>query len=433
MQTHSSEAKLMRHRLNSIFGGSIGNLVEWYDWYAYSAFALYFSGSFFPEGNKTAQLLNTAGIFALGFLMRPIGGWLFGRMADKLGRKQSMTLSVLLMSFGSMLIAFIPTYQSIGILAPILLLVARLLQGLSVGGEYGVSATYLSEMATKNRRGFYSSFQYVTLIGGQLLALGIQLILQRSFSDAQLHDWAWRIPFVIGALLSLVALYLRSTLYETKAFEVQNNKADARKGTIKELLKHPRALFSVIGLTLGGTLAFYTYTTYMQKFLVNTVNLTKVESTQISFVSMLVFAIIQPLFGALSDRIGRRPLLISFGLLGTLFTVPLLTSLSHTDSKYMAFLLLMAGLLIVSGYTSINAIVKAELFPAKVRALGVGLPYALTVAVFGGTAEYVALWLKNAGHENYFYWYITGCIFISLLVYIGMKDTKRTSFLEKEA
>ena len=425
--------KISSSRLKAIFGGSIGNLVEWYDWYAYSAFALYFSASFFPQGNKTAQLLNTAGIFALGFLMRPIGGWIFGRIADKVGRKQSMTLSVLLMSFGSLLIAFIPTYQSIGIIAPLVLLFARLLQGLSVGGEYGVSATYLSEMATKNRRGFYSSFQYVTLIGGQLFALGIQLILQKVLSDAELHAWGWRIPFVIGAILSLVALYMRSILYETKAFETQKNRSDERKGTIRELLKHPKALLIVVGLTLGGTLAFYTYTTYMQKFLVYTVNLSKAESTLISFISMLIFALIQPLFGALSDRIGRRPLLISFGVLGSICTVPLLTALSHTTSQYTAFFLLLSGLFIVSGYTSINAVVKAELFPAEVRALGVGLPYALTVAIFGGTAEYVALYLKDIGHESYFYWYISGCIFLSLLVYVGMKDTKETSLLERES
>ncbi len=424
--------KISSSRLKAIFGGSIGNLVEWYDWYAYSAFALYFSASFFPQGNKTAQLLNTAGIFALGFLMRPIGGWIFGRIADKVGRKQSMTLSVLLMSFGSLLIAFIPTYQSIGIIAPLVLLFARLLQGLSVGGEYGVSATYLSEMASKNRRGFYSSFQYVTLIGGQLFALGIQLILQKVLSDTELHAWGWRIPFVIGAILSLVALYMRSILYETKAFETQKNRSDERKGTIRELLKHPKALLIVIGLTLGGTLAFYTYTTYMQKFLVYTVNLSKAESTLISFISMLIFALIQPLFGALSDRIGRRPLLISFGVLGSICTVPLLTALSHTTSLYTAFFLLLSGLFIVSGYTSINAIVKAELFPAEVRALGVGLPYALTVAIFGGTAEYVALYLKDIGYESYFYWYISGCIFLSLLVYVGMKDTKETSLLERE-
>ncbi|ALR31377.1 MULTISPECIES: MFS transporter [Chryseobacterium] len=420
-------------RIKAIVGGSIGNLVEWYDWYAYAAFAIYFSHSFFPNSSMTAQLLNTAGIFAVGFLMRPVGGWLFGSIADKIGRKRAMTLSVLLMSFGSLLIALTPTYKTIGVLAPALLLIARLLQGLSVGGEYGVSATYLSEMATSDRRGFYSSFQYVTLIGGQLIALGIQLILQKLLlTEAQLEDWGWRIPFVIGAILSVVALYLRANLHETEAFENKKNLSENKKGSITELLKHPKALLTVIGLTLGGTLAFYTYTTYMQKFLVNTVHLTKEESTLISFISLFIFACLQPVFGALSDKIGRRPLLLSFGILGTIFTYPLLNALSTTTSMWGAFFLIMAALIIVSGYTSINAVVKAELFPSEVRALGVGLPYALTVAIFGGTAEYIALWFKQENVEHYFYWYITACIFFSFIVYATMKDTKKTSTLDRD-
>jgi MHS family alpha-ketoglutarate permease-like MFS transporter len=431
--TQQSTEKISLTRLRSIIGGSVGNLVEWYDWYAYSAFALYFSGSFFPADNATAQLLNTAGVFALGFLMRPVGGWLFGRIADKQGRKKSMTWSVLLMSFGSLLIACTPTYAAIGMLAPVMLLIARLLQGLSVGGEYGISATYLSEMATRNRRGFYSSFQYVTLIGGQLIALGIQLVLQKLLlSEEQLHAWGWRIPFVVGAILSVIALYLRRSLHETPSFELQQSQPSPQKGTIRELLKHPKAILTVVGMTLGGTLAFYTYTTYMQKFLVNTVHLTKGESTLLSFISLLLFALLQPVFGALSDRIGRKPLLIGFGLLGVSCTVPLLTGLSHTTSLGVAFLLLMAALVIVSGYTSINAVVKAELFPAEVRALGVGLPYALTVAIFGGSAEYIALGLKKQGHESWFYWYITGCIAVSLLVYLFMKDTRGSSRLNDE-
>ncbi|MET0462132.1 MAG: MFS transporter [Chitinophagaceae bacterium] len=425
--------KISVQRLKAIIGGSIGNLVEWYDWYAYSAFALYFSSSFFPMGDATAQLLNTAGVFALGFLMRPIGGWMFGHVADRLGRKKAMTWSVLLMSFGSLLIALTPTYDTIGLAAPVILLMARLLQGLSVGGEYGVSATYLSEMATRERRGFYSSFQYVTLIGGQLIALGIQLILQKLLlTEQQLHEWGWRIPFVIGAILSVIALYLRSNLHETPSFESNANKQVKKKGTITELMKHPRAVLTVAGLTLGGTLAFYTYTTYMQKFLVNTVHLSKEQSTLLSFITLLLFAALQPLFGSLSDRIGRKPLLIGFGILGVLFTVPLLTALSNTQSMVTAFLLLMAALIIVSGYTSINAIVKAELFPAEVRALGVGLPYALTVAIFGGSAEYVALWLKETGHESWFYWYVTICVAISLTIYLSMRDTRDTSKLNLE-
>jgi MFS transporter, MHS family, alpha-ketoglutarate permease len=414
----------MRERLRAIAGGSIGNLVEWYDWYAYAAFAIYFSPQFFPNSDPTAQLLNTAGIFAVGFFMRPVGGWIFGRLADRSGRKTAMTLSVLLMSFGSLLIACIPSYKSIGIAAPVMLFLARMLQGLSLGGEYGTSATYLSEMATPNRRGFYSSFQYVTLIGGQLLALTLQLLLQKFIlTDAELRDWGWRIPFVIGAVLAVVAFYIRSNLQETEAF-YQTHIENEKKGSIKELLKHPRAILTVMGLTLGGTIAFYTFSIYMQKFLVNTVHLTVQQSTWISFLSLLIFALIQPVFGMLSDKIGRRPLLIAFGVLGTIATIPLMTALSKTDSMTSAFGLIMIGLLIVSGYTSINAIVKAELFPAEVRALGVGLPYALTTAIFGGTAEYIALWFKKAGHENWFYWYVSGCIFISLMVYVTMKETR---------
>ena len=424
--------KISTGRLKAIIGGSIGNLVEWYDWYAYSAFALYFSIVFFPSQDKTAQLLNTAGIFAVGFLMRPLGGWLFGRIADKTGRKKSMTLSVLLMSFGSLLIALTPSYSSIGVMAPVCLLVARLLQGLSVGGEYGVSATYLSEMATKKNRGFYSSFQYVTLVGGQLLALGVQLILQATLSEEQLQNWGWRIPFIIGALLSVTAFYLRKNLHETAAFEAHKNEGGNQKGSITELFQYPKALLTVVGLTLGGTLAFYTYTNYMQKFLVNTVHLTKATSTRISFIALSLFIILQPVFGALSDRIGRKPLLICFGTLGSLCTVPLLISLSNAATSLQAFFLMMLGLIIVSGYTSINAIVKAELFPSKIRALGVGLPYALTVAIFGGTAEYMGLWFKQLGHESYFYWYVTSCIFVSLLVYIFMKDTQENSEINKD-
>jgi len=419
-------------RLKAIAGGSIGNLVEWYDWYAYSAFALYFANYFFPGTNPTAQLINTAGIFAVGFLMRPAGGYIFGKLADKRGRKTAMTISVLLMSAGSLMIAVLPGYHSIGIFAPLLLLLARLLQGLSVGGEYGSSATYLSEVALAGKRGFYSSFQYVTLIGGQLIALALQLLLQQVFlSDKQLHAWGWRIPFVLGAVLSMVAFYLRTHLRESDAFE-RKEPVKKNSGSLRELLKHPKAVATVAGLTLGGTLAFYTYTTYMQKFLVNTVGLTKNQSTLLSFWSLFIFALLQPLFGMLSDRVGRKPLLVSFGILGTLFTIPLLTKLSHTSNMWVAFALLMAALVIVSGYTSINAVVKAEMFPVEVRALGVGLPYSLTVAVFGGTAEYIALWAKSRQHEELFYWYVTACIFISLLVYFLMSDTGKTSLLDPD-
>ena len=422
--------KTTSSRIKSIFSGSVGNMVEWYDWYVYAAFSLYFAKAFFPKGDTTAQLLNTAAIFAVGFLMRPIGGWLMGLYADRKGRKAALMASVLLMCFGSLLIALSPGYETIGVWAPVLLVFARLLQGLSVGGEYGTSATYLSEMATKERRGFFSSFQYVTLISGQLIALGVLIVLQQTLTEEQLYSWGWRIPFVIGALCAVVALYLRRGMEETESFK--KVKAEPKESAMRTLMRHPKELMTVVGLTMGGTLAFYTYTTYMQKYLVNTVGMSISDSTTISAATLFLFMCIQPLVGGLSDKVGRRPILIAFGVLGTLFTVPILTTLHTITTWWGAFFLIMAALIIVSGYTSINAVVKAELFPTEIRALGVGLPYALTVSIFGGTAEYIALWFKSAGMETGYYWYVTACIACSLLVYITMKDTRKHSRIETD-
>ncbi|MGO4699867.1 MFS transporter [Dyella sp. 2RAB6] len=411
-------------RLRSIFSGSIGNLVEWYDWYVYSAFSLYFAHVFFPASDQTTQLLNTSGIFAVGFLMRPLGGWLLGTFADRRGRKAALLLSVFMMSLGSLIIGLSPGYAQIGVAAPILLVLARLLQGLSIGGEYGTSATYLSEMAPRESRGFWSSIQYVTLVAGQLIALALLVVLQQFLlSTEQLHDWGWRIPFLIGALLAVIAVIIRRNMDETASFK----KAKLLESPLRTLMRHPREVLTVIGLTMGGTLAFYTYTTYMQKFLVNSAGMSKADATSISTAALFVYALLQPAFGALSDRIGRRPLLIGFGELGALLTYPILSTLKEVHDWWQAFGLIMTALIIVSGYTSINAVVKAELFPTEIRAIGVGLPYALALSVFGGTAEYVALWFKKIGHEDYFYWYVTACIACSLLVYIGMRDTRRHS------
>ena len=419
-------------RLRSIVSGSIGNLVEWYDWYAYSAFALYFAPVFFPTGNPTAQLLNTAAIFAVGFLMRPLGAWLLGAYADRHGRRAALLLSVRLMAGGSLLIAAAPGYARIGVAAPALLLLARLVQGISVGGEYGTSATYLSEMAGARHRGFWSSFQYLTLMGGQLLALLVQLALQQLLTPKELGDWGWRVPFVIGAIAALGALYLRTHMGETTAFEEQKRLQAGAEGEggapslgqVQRLMQYPRAVLTVVGLTLGGTLAFYTFTTYAQKFLVNTSGFSKEQATLISFGVMAVALLFQPLLGAISDKVGRRPVLLMFGIGATLGTVPLLRLLAHTHDAGVAAGLLIAALFVVSGYTSISAVVKAELFPTEIRALGVGLPFALTVAIFGGTAEYVALFAKARGVEEWFYWYVTGCALLSLLVYWRMGETR---------
>jgi MFS transporter, MHS family, alpha-ketoglutarate permease len=334
---------------------------------------------------------------------------------------------VMLMCLGSLLIAFAPGYATVGPAAPVILMLARLLQGFSVGGEYGTSATYMSEVTPAEQRGFYSGVLYVTLVMGQLLSLAVLLLLQWVFlSHDQLEAWGWRIPFVVGAAAALGGLYLRRSLPETEKFE--NHRASGgRAGEVHQLLQHPREVLIVIGLTAGGTLYFYIFTTYIQQFLANTVGLSKTDATIVSSASLFLFMLMQPLMGALSDRIGRRPMLIAFGVLALLTTVPLLSTLAQAHSAWLAFALVSVALLISSFYSSISAVVKAELFPVEIRALGVGLPYAVAVSLFGGSAPLIGLWFKSIGHESWFYWYVTVCVFGSLLVYIFMREPQRTS------
>jgi MHS family alpha-ketoglutarate permease-like MFS transporter len=429
ISTTTSGVADVRRRLKAIFVGSLGNLIEWYDFYTYTAFALYFANAFFPGNDPVLQQLNAAMLFAIGFLMRPIGGWLFGHLADHHGRRNALMFSVLLMCFGSLMIAVTPTYASIGRAAPVILGFARIIQGLSLGGEYGASATYLTEVSDAKHRGFYVSFLYVTLIGGQLGAILVLLVLQQLFlTGEQMRAWGWRIPFVIGALVAIVAMLMRRNLHETDSF-VEANKPARRETSVKALTRYPREIMIVVGLTAGGTTCFYTYTTYMQKFLKLSVGLTDNQTTIVSAASLVFALCLQPIYGALSDKIGRKPLLVWFGVMGTIFTIPLLRALQMTRSATTAFLLIAAAWLIVSGYTSINAVVKAELFPTTVRATGVGLPYAVTTSIFGGPAESIALWFKSIGHENWFSYYLTCVIAVALVVSLAMRDTKRYSAL----
>ncbi|MEN9932624.1 MAG: hypothetical protein RIS17_1197 [Pseudomonadota bacterium] len=416
-------------QIRQIFGGAAGNLVEWYDWYAYSAFALYFGPRFFPPGDDLVAALNSAAIFAVGFLMRPIGSWILGAWADKRGRKSALTLSVAMMCTGSLMIAVAPTYDQVGLLAPAILLLARLVQGLSVGGEYGASATFMSEVAHAKWRGFLASFQYVTLVGGQLLALALLVLLQALLDDAALKDWGWRIPFVVGAACAVLVFWLRTGLVETEAFE----KAVAPPGSLlSRLMAHPRQLLIVLALTAGGSLWFYTFTTYMQKYLVLSAGWSKEEATSASAVALLIYMLMQPLFGAASDILGRRALLVSFGVLASLTTVPALTALGTAKPGLEGLAMMIGCLAILSCYTAISGVVKAEMFPAHIRAMGVGMPYALGVAIFGGSAEYVALAFKGAGMEAGFFWYVTGMAGIALVAALALPDTRRHSRIETD-
>ncbi|WP_420794305.1 MFS transporter [Sphingosinicella microcystinivorans] len=409
-----------RMRARAAIAGSAGNLIEWYDFYAYAYTALYFAAAFFPAGDRTAQLLNVAAIYAAGFLIRPLGGWFFGRYADRHGRRAAMIASVLLMGAGSLLVGILPTYATIGAAAPALLLVARLMQGFSTGGQYGAAATYLSEIAEPGKRGFFASFQFVTLIGGQLFALLVIFLLQAVMSDEAIREWGWRLPFILGAVLAGLFLLFRNLMHETA--EPAGTTEDA--GSLKTLVKHPRAMLIVMTLSAAGAVTLYTFTTYMQKYLVNTAGMDVTAASRTMLVVTFAFLLLQPVLGMLSDRIGRRTNLLIFSGGMTLFAVPLFGAIGKAQTMWTAGLLVFAALVIMSFYTSVSGLFKAELFPARVRALGVGLGHAIASAIFGGTAEYAALLMKQIGHEQVFAWYVSGVCAVAFIVALRMREPR---------
>ncbi|MCE0972184.1 MFS transporter [Pseudomonas putida] len=416
-----------KERTTAIVGVCSGNLVEWYDFFIYAYTSIYFASLFFPAGDQTSQLLATAGIFAVGFFMRPLGGWIFGYIADTRGRKISMIISVFMMCGGSLMIAVMPTYATVGVAAPVLLVVARLMQGLSVGAEYGTGATYISEVSRAGRRSFYGSFQYMTIIAGQLLALLTVAVLQLVLSEQDLKAWGWRVPFLIGALASIVVVYLRRTMRETATAQGMKSK---EAGSLRGLMQHKRAVLLTFTITIGCSLYFYTFTAYMQKFLVVSVGIPAPTVSIIMASALVIFMFAQPVFGMLADKIGVRRNMIIFGLLSTFLVIPLLSAIKSVQDPLSAFALVVAGLLIAAFYTPVTGVLKADFFPPTVRALGVGLPYAVGAAMFGGSAEYVALSFRSLGMEQYFYLYVAAIGAITLVSSLLMPDLSRHGYLD---
>jgi len=432
--TPSGRAATRRAIWNTIRGSS-GNLVEWYDVYVYTVFATYFENQFFDKADQNSTIYVYA-IFAVTFVTRPIGSWFFGRFADRRGRRAALMVSVSLMAACSMVIALVPSRASIGVAAPIILIICRLVQGFATGGEYGTSATYMSEAATRERRGFFSSFQYVTLVGGHVLAQFTLLIILTAFSAAQVSEFGWRIGFAVGGVAAVVVFWLRRSMDESLSKEtleaIQEGK-EPHAGSIWVLFsRYWKPLLLCFLITLGGTVAFYTYSVNAPAIVKSTYKSQPMTATWINLLGLIFLMLIQPIGGMISDRIGRKPLLLWFGFGGLIYTYVLYTYLPQTHSPIMSFVLVAVAYVILTGYTSINALVKSELFPAHVRALGVGVGYALANSIFGGTAPLIYQALKARGDVPLFISYVTVCIALSLLVYLFFLKNKSDTYLDRE-
>jgi len=418
-------------RTRQLAAATVGNIVEWFDWYVYSMLALYFSSQFFPKtGDPVVPLLSAMAIFAVGFFMRPLGGLLGGMVADRLGRKRALTATVMLMGVGSLLVAVAPTYDQVGVLSPILLVVARLLQGLSTGGEFAASSTFLVESAPEGRRGFFSSFLYIGATLGNVVAIASVALLVAELPDDAMHEWGWRVPFAIGTLGAVAGLFIRRFAEETLAVgDAADPSAAAgakatRPSAFEFMRTHPKECLLVFGINAAPTLFFYVFSSYLPTYAHITVGFDMKNALFVGLISLSYFAVLQPLMGLLSDRIGRKPLLLAFGGGFTVLTIPLLNALQ--DSFLSLLLIQMAALTLLACYTSITSAVMCELFPARIRAAGIGLPYALGVALVGGTGPYVATWLADAKMIDAFGWYLTILAAITTAVFLRLKESFKT-------
>ncbi|MGW9020393.1 MFS transporter [Leucobacter chromiiresistens] len=437
MSTSTATSPTLRRSVSNTLKGSAGNLVEWYDVYVYSVFATYFESQFFASDEENSSIYIWA-IFAVTFLMRPIGSWFFGRFADRHGRRLSLTISVSLMAACSILIALSPTAETIGVGAVVILVFARLLQGFATGGEYGTSATYMSETAVSGHRGFLSSFHYVTLVGGHVLAQTTLLVMVLTLPHEAIASWGWRVAFLIGGAGALVVIWLRRTMdetLETATLQAVRSGESRESGSMRELLVHQwRPLLTCFLVTAGGTVAFYTYSVTGPSIVKGAfAGSDVVASTVINLIALTILMLLQPLGGWISDRVGRKSLLVFFGVGGVLYTWVLLTQLPQQQNPFIAFAILVVGFVILTGYTSINAVVKAELFPTHIRALGVGFGYALANSAFGGTAPLLYQAAGEADRVTWFIVYVTAVIAVSLLVYIFVLKNKSSNWLDDEA
>ena len=415
------------HKLpvKTLVAASIGNAIEWYDWTIYATFLVYFSTQFFPKEEPSLALIATTATYAVAFFFRPVGGWLLGRYADVKGRKAAMILTILLMAGGSLAIGLLPTYEQVGYLAPILLLLARVAQGISLGGEVSNASAYLAEIAPRGRRGQYSAFFYTSTGSALLLASLLGVLLSSTLTDDQLRSFGWRIPFIIGGVLAVVGIYLRRSLSETEHFEANKDKAKRmHRPLLTTLTQHPKAVAQLVGITLLNTLNYYTFFSALTPYAVVSNGLDDQDVFIALATGTALFIVLQIPLGKLSDRIGRKPQLLIWSGAMAVLIVPL--SFLVQDNLFSLIVVFCTGLGLYALFASIAPAIMSELFPTELRATGIGAWYNLTVALFGGTAPLVITALSEAGHPLWFFWYVAAGAAIAFAVILTLRESKGT-------
>lgn len=411
-----------RHRLpvRTLVAASIGNAIEWYDWTVYATFSIYFAAQIFP--NEDTALVNTFATYAVAFFFRPLGGWMLGRFADVRGRRPAMILTIVLMAGGSLVIGLLPTFDQVGWLAPVMLLLARIAQGLSLGGEVSNASAYLAEIAPEGRRGRYSSFFYISTGTALLIASLLGVLLTGTLSGDQLDSYGWRIPFVIGGVLGVLGMWLRRNLAETELFESRKDTAErTHRPLLTTLQKHPKAVATMVGVTLLNTLCYYTFFSALLPFAVDNEGANENDAFLALTVGTALFVALQYPFGKLSDRFGRRPQLLFWSAAIAILVVPL--SLLIGPGLPQLLVVFCTGLSLYALMASIAPAIMSEIFPTELRGVGIGAWYNITVATFGGTAPLVIETMANAGMSEAFFWYVALGAAITFVTVWRLRET----------
>ena len=426
--TGTSSGVSASKRRRDLVAVNIGNTLEWFDWNIYAIFAPFFAAQFFKTDNPVSALLSTLAIFAVGFLMRPVGGWLFGRIADEKGRRFSLTLAIALAALGSLIIAVAPNFDSIGVFASVLLLAARLIQGLSHGGETGSAFTYLAEVAPEGKRGLWASSPWIGVGVGSMLATGLGAILTAVLSTEDMASFGWRIPFAIGALLGLYAIYIRRTMSESSVYESSaaadtgTKRETGLRWTLRQLVANRRGTLQIVGLTISGVVAFYTWFIFAPGYAVSVHGMDPTSALVAGLCGQAVFLLAIPLMGAASDRWGRRPVLLIFSIGFIIAAIPLEFGLGSSPVSLFVTVAL-ASILLAANCAPLGA-VFAELVPTRLRATLIGIAYATSGAIFGGTAPYLNTWLSSIGMHVIFVIYIMVLCAVSTVVILTMPETR---------